>query len=230
MYTLENFYADDPNFVKSMKSMLKNYHKYIPIVLRGDTGTGKTHLMRAFENYLHEAYGFTNSIYVSAAEFFNDYLDAIMNKKMTEFRMKYKNLDALFIDNFEYLSKRYGLQDELFNIFSELINRNAFICVAITTPCIFDLSYSKKLITQILNGAQIDVPVTGFEAKRLKLTEVFAGFNCFINGNLIDFLIGLNLSLNELIGLSKKIIVMKELEGKGCVNLEIEDIKSMINL
>ena len=228
MYTLENFFADDPNFVKSMKNMLNNYQKYVPIVLRGETGTGKTHLMRAFENYLHEAFGLTNYIYVSSAEFFNEYVDAITKKKFVEFQQKYKSLDALFIDNFEYLSKKYGLQDELFNIFSVLINRNTFICVAITTPCIFDLSYSKKLITQILNGAQIDVPVAGFEAKRLKLTEVFAQFNCFINGDLIDYLIGLNLSLNEIIGLSKKIIVMKELDGKGCVNLTPEEIKSLV--
>ena len=228
MYTLENFYADDPNFVKSMKNMLNNYQKYVPIVLRGDTGTGKTHLMRAFENYLHEAFGLTNYIYVSSAEFFNEYVDAITKKKFVEFQQKYKSLDALFIDNFEFLTKRYSLQEELFNIFSELINRQVFICVAITTPCIFNLNYSKKLVTQILNGAQIDVPVPGFEAKRLKLTEVFAGFNCFINGNLIDFLVGLDLSLNELIGLSKKIIVMKELDRKGCVNLTPEEIKSLV--
>ncbi len=228
MYTLENFYADDPNFVKSMKNLLNNYQKYVPIVLRGETGTGKSHLMRAFENYLHEAYGLTNSIYISTAELLNEFVDTITKRAFAEFQQKYRSLDALFIDNFEYLSKKYGLQDELFNIISELINRNAFICVAITTPCIFNLNYSKKLVTQILNGAQIDVPVPGFEAKRLKLTEVFAGFNCFINGNLIDFLVGLDLSLNELIGLSKKIIVMKELDGKGCVNLTPEEIKSLV--
>ena len=230
MYTLENFYADDPGFVKSMKNMLKNYHKYVPIVLRGESGTGKTHLMKAFEKYLHETYGLTNSLYNSTEEFTNGFVDALTKKKITEFKLKYKNLDALFIDDFEHLRGKCGVQDELFNIFSELIDRNAFICVTITTPCDFNINFSKKLITKILNGVQIDVPIPGFEAKRQKLTEVFAGFNCFINGNLIDFLVGLNLSLNELIGLSKKIIVMKELEGKGCVNLKIEDIKSMINL
>ena len=229
MYTLENFYADDPGFVKSMKNMLKNYHKYVPIVLRGESGTGKTHLMKAFEKYLHETYGLTNSIYITTEEFTNGFVDAITKKKITEFKLKYKNLDALFIDDFEHLRSKFGAQDELFNIFSELINRNAFICVAITTPCDFNINFSKKLITKVLNGVQIDVPIPGFEAKRQKLTEVFAQFNCFINGDLIDYLTGLGLNLNELIGLSKKIIVMKELEGKGCVNIPPEEIKKLLS-
>ena len=135
----------------------------------------------------------------------------------------------MFIDDFEHISRKFGVQDELFNIFSELIDRNAFICVAITTPCDFNLNFSKKLITKILNGVQIDVPIPGLEAKRQKLTEVFAEFNCFINGNLIDFLVGLDFNLNELIGLSKKIIVMKKLEGKGCVNIPPEEIKNFLS-
>ena len=43
-----NFFTDDPAFLENMKSILDDYSSSSPIILRGPTGVGKTHLMRAF--------------------------------------------------------------------------------------------------------------------------------------------------------------------------------------
>ena len=53
-YTFDNYFTDDSSFIEKMKTMLDNYSVTNPVILRGPTGSGKTHLMRAFENYLLE--------------------------------------------------------------------------------------------------------------------------------------------------------------------------------
>lgn len=228
MFTLDNFYADDPKFMESIKAMLDDYVRYVPIVLKGETGIGKTHLLKAFEQYLKEKHGLKNSVYITAEKFTNDFVKALQTKKLENFRSQFLEIDALFFDDFDFLQYKKGSQEELYFIITECLNRQAFVCVAVTTPCDLKVISSQKLSSVLLNGVNTDIPVPGYEAKRLKLTEVFSQFNCFINGDIIDYLVGLKLSLNELIGISKKIIVMKELEGKGCVNINPEEIKSLV--
>ena len=59
--------------------------------------------------------------------------------------------------------------------------------------------------------------------------QTFEKANCFMNGDLVDFLAKPEVGVTELVGICQKIILMKQLEGKGCVNLEIDDIKALIN-
>lgn len=53
-FTFDNFCTDDANFIDNMKAMLDDYSATNLVILRGPTGLGKTHLMRAFQNYLLE--------------------------------------------------------------------------------------------------------------------------------------------------------------------------------
>ena len=59
--------------------------------------------------------------------------------------------------------------------------------------------------------------------------QIFENANCYINGDLVDYLASLEASMNELAGTCKRIILMKGLEGKGCVNLEINEIKPLLS-
>ena len=58
--------------------------------------------------------------------------------------------------------------------------------------------------------------------------QIFSDSKCYVNGDLVDFLANPNKSLNELVGICKRLILMKQLEGKGCINLEIEEVKNLV--
>ena len=227
-YTFHNFFTDDPAFIENMKSILENHSSSNPIILRGPTGIGKTHLMHAFENYLLEKNPLLKSYFVSAEAFTCEFIESVKNHKINKFQEKYRNLDALFIDDLNYLSYKLSTQEDLFYILNELFKKKAFVCFGLTTPFSFKEGFSDRLIC-LINGIQIDVPVPGFETKRKKIMQIFSEAKCYVNGDLVDFLANPNLSFNEIVGLCKKLIVIKQLEGKGCVNLKIEDIKPLIN-
>ena len=227
-YTFDNYFTDDPTFIKKMKSMLDNYSATNPVILRGPTGSGKTHLMRAFENYLLEKKPSKKIRFISAETFTNEFVDSIKNKTNREFKEKYRKLDAIFIDDFNYLRNRTSTQEEIFYTISELLERKAFVCFGLTTPFSFREGFSDRFIS-LITGIQIDMPYPGFETKRRIIMQTFEKANCFINGDLVDFLAKPEVGVNELVGICQKIILMKQLEGKGCVNLEIDDIKDLIN-
>ena len=226
-YTFDNYFTDDPTFIKKMKSMLDNYSVTNPVILRGPTGSGKTHLMRAFENYLLEKVPSKKVCLISAEAFLNEFVNAIQHKTNMEFRKKYRNLDALFIDDFNYLRNKTACQEELFYAIAELLEKNAFVCFGVTAPLSLKEGFSDRFIN-LITGIQIDMPCPGFDAKRRKIMQTFEKANCFINGDLVDYLAKPEVGLNELVGICQKIIFMKQLEGKGCVNLEIDDIKELI--
>lgn len=223
-----NFFTDDPAFLENMKSILDDYSVSTPIILRGPTGVGKTHLMRAFENYLLEKNPSLKTCFISAEAFTSEFVDSIKNNKINQFKEKYRNLDALLIDDLNYLAYKEATQEELFYTLSELLQKKVFICFGLTMPCSFKKGFSDRLIN-LIKGIQIDVPVPGFEAKRRKIMQIFSDSKCYVNGDLVDYLANLNISFNEVVGLCQRLIIMKQLEGKDCVNLKIEDIKPLIS-
>ena len=227
-YTFDNYFTDDPTFIEKMKSMLDNFSATNPVILRGPTGSGKTHLMRAFENHLLEKEPSMKIRFVSAESFTNEFVDSIKNKTNREFKEKYRKLDALFIDDFNYLRNKTSIQEELFYAIAELLEKNAFVWFGVTAPHSLKEGFSDRF-TNLIAGIQIDMPCPGFDAKRRKIMQTFEKANCFINGDLVDYLAKPEVGLNELVGICQKIIFMKQLEGKGCVNLEIDDIKDLIN-
>lgn len=227
-YTFDNYFTDDPTFIKKMKSMLNNYSVTNSVMLRGPTGSGKTHLMRAFENYLLEKEPSRKIRFVSAETFTNEFVDSIKNKTNRDFKEKYRKLDAIFIDDFNYLRNKTSTQEELFYTISELLERKAFVCFGLTTPFSLKEGFSDRFI-RLITGIQIDMPYPGFETKRRIIMQTFEKANCFMNGDLVDFLAKPEVGVKELVGICQKIILMKQLEGKGCVNLEIDDIKDLIN-
>lgn len=227
-YAFNNFFTDDPMFLDNMKSMLDDYPSSNPIILRGPTGIGKTHLMRAFENYLLEKNPSLKTYFISAEAFTAEFIDSLKNHKTNQFKEKYRNLDALFIDDLSYLRNKESTHEQLFYTLSELLKRKAFKCFGLTTPFSFEEGFSDRLIN-LIKGIQIDVPVPGFDAKRKKIMQIFSDAKCYVNGDLVDFLANPNISFTEVVGLCQRLIIMKQLEGKGCVNLKIEDIKSLIS-
>ena len=227
-YAFNNFFADDPSFLENMKSILDDYSSSNPIILRGPTGIGKTHLMHAFENYLLEKEHSLKTYYISAEAFTFEFIESMKNHKINQFKEKYRNLDALLIDDLNYLRNRESTQEELFYTLSRLLEKKAFICFVVTTPFSFKEGFSDRFIS-LINGAKIDVPIPGFESKRRKIMEIFSKSKCYVNSDLVDFLANLNISINEISGLCQRLIIMKQLEGKGYVNLKVEDIKPLIS-
>lgn len=138
-YTFENFIVGNSNkFAHAAAlSVAENPGKiYNPLFLYGNSGVGKTHLMHAIGNFIHD-----NSdkrvLYVTSEQFIDEFVKT--NRKdengtnfnyVEFFKNKYRNVDVLMIDDIQYLGGAEKSQEEFFHTFNNLFNDSKQIVVS----------------------------------------------------------------------------------------------------
>ncbi len=130
-YTFDQFVIGPSNQIAyAAAEALANLagRRFNVLFLCGTTGLGKTHLSNAVGHRVLEQKPDARIMYLSAEGFTNDYVHAIQQKKMEEFRTRYRvDCDALLLDDVQFLAGREGTQEEFFHTFNALTQRNAAI-------------------------------------------------------------------------------------------------------
>jgi len=93
---------------------------YNPLFIHGDSGLGKTHLLRGIAQYVAHHYPTYRVRYVSTETFLNEFVEAIRSNALPDFKRRYRNNDVLLIDDIQFMEGKDGLQEEFFHTFNEL--------------------------------------------------------------------------------------------------------------
>ena len=92
-YNFDNFVVGDSNKYAHAAALAvaeSPSEAYNPLFIYGGSGLGKTHLMHAIGIYLLENNPNINVLYVSSEMFTNEFIRALSDKKMNEFKNKYR--------------------------------------------------------------------------------------------------------------------------------------------
>ncbi|MDC0359296.1 chromosomal replication initiator protein DnaA [Acidimicrobiales bacterium] len=93
---------------------------YNPLFIHGDSGLGKTHLLRGIAQYVAHHYPTYRVRYVSTETFLNEFVEAIRSNALPDFKRRYRSIDVLLIDDIQFMEGKDGLQEEFFHTFNEL--------------------------------------------------------------------------------------------------------------
>jgi chromosomal replication initiator protein len=93
---------------------------YNPLMIYGDSGLGKTHLLHAVGHYIRNYYDRVRVKYVSTEELTNDFINSISENRTAEFRRQYRDIDVLLVDDIQFLESKIQTQEEFFHTFNTL--------------------------------------------------------------------------------------------------------------
>ncbi|MGH8482263.1 MAG: chromosomal replication initiator protein DnaA [Nevskiaceae bacterium] len=96
--------------------------EFNPLLIYGESGLGKTHLMHAIGNRIRGRNGKARVLYVVAERFFRDMVNAIKLGKTEEFKSHYRSADALLIDDIQFFAGKAVTQEEFFHTFNEMLD------------------------------------------------------------------------------------------------------------
>jgi chromosomal replication initiator protein len=96
--------------------------KYNPLLIHGASGVGKTHLLHAIGNALVTARGSRMVVAcVHAQQFIDELIAAIQGGTIERWRARYRGVDALLIDDIQFVADKERTQEELFLLFNEIV-------------------------------------------------------------------------------------------------------------
>ena len=193
--TFDSFLTDDTNeyafrLAQTIAEEPGN-PKRNPLFLWGESGTGKTHLIKAIKQRAERLFNQKKITYVTSENFLNEFLDSIRNKdsdKPKIFREKYRKLDILLLDDFQVLSGKGACLNELFNTFNELYDRKTQIVITCDQPISKVKDVEKRIKSRFSMGTTVELKQPDYELKMAILKDLAQQNNMNLNIQHIEYI------------------------------------------
>lgn len=192
-------------------------------------GLGKTHLMQAIGHYIMTEDISKKILYVTAEQFSNELITAIMDNKNTEFRNKYRNIDVFLIDDIQFIAGKERSQEEFFNTFNALYESGKQIIVTSDKPPKDIQNLEDRLKSRFEMGLLVDIQAPDYETRLAILRKKAESNKIIIEPELlVTIASNINSNIRELEGALNKIILYSSLTNTAIsqeiVEKAIEDM------
>ena len=184
-YNFDNFVVGDSNKYAHAAALAvaeSPSEAYNPLFIYGGSGLGKTHLMHAIGIYLLENNPNINVLYVSS-EITNEFIRALSDKKMNEFKNKYREVDVLLIDDIQFLQGRDKIQEEFFYTFNSLYESNKQIVISSDNPPNKLVNLEERLRSRFQWNLIADIQPADYETRVAILLKKAENMNIDIDDN-----------------------------------------------
>ena len=140
-----------------------------PLFIYGKSGLGKTHLMRAIQNYIEETRPSMRTVYVDAQDFVSKYSEAGAIKDQEKvsfrnFRVYYEQADILLLDDVQHLQGKKESMNMLFQLFNTLTSQGKQVVLS-ADRAPKNIQFDERLKSRFYSGGTIDIQPPEVETK-----------------------------------------------------------------
>lgn len=189
-YSFNSFIVGECNkfAFETAKEIAKNQGKWNPLLIYGNTGLGKTHLLYAICNAVYERTPNAKIVYITAESMFNEYRHRIQNNTMQHFRERFRSCDYLLIDDVQFLSNTDKFQEEFFNTFNVIVQEGGqIVMTSDKAPKLID-KLEKRLKSRFAGGMMTKIESPELDMKINIIKQKCALNNITLEPNIINFI------------------------------------------
>ena len=197
---------------------------YNPLFIYGKTGHGKTHLIQAVGNQLKKAG--KKVFYVTSERFVVDYFNSLQNGTANNFKEKYRQYDALIMDDIQFLASKEKSQEELFHLFNALHDNNKQIVFSSDVHPALLSGLQERLQSRFAQGMIVDIPAPDSESRAAILRAKAAQNSITLSDEVVEHLAHtIEGNIRELEGALNTIMCQSQLLGR---TLSLEEVRLII--
>jgi chromosomal replication initiator protein len=193
--------------VSAVRAVLKQPgKKYNPLVLVGKSGLGKTHLLNALG--LELAHGRRAVVAcLSTQAFIDELIAAIDGNRVDWWRARYRRATALLLDDIHLIAGKERTQEELFNLFNLLQDKERQLVFTAPAPPHTLPGIEARIISRLEGGLVAELKEPDREVKRAVLERLLTGQHVTPEPALVDYLADRPAdSVRALVGVAQRVV------------------------
>ncbi len=200
-----------------------------PLFIYGESGLGKTHLLKAIKTELKNRRPTMNILFTSGENFLNEMINHMGEKNMSEFHNKYRNADILLMDDIQFIGKTSVAQEEFFYTFEALINQGKQIVLTSDRPPKDIPTLEERLRSRFVQGLLADIQPPMLETRIAIIRRKAQAFEMNIPDDVVEFIAErLKNNVRQIEGVVNKLYAVYSIDGAtptiGVANDIIKDI------
>ena len=214
-YTFDRFIVGGSNKFAHAAAMAvaenpgKNYN---PLFIYGNSGLGKTHLLLAIGQSIHEKNPSKKIAYIKGDEFMNQMVKAIKNGTADEFRTKYRNVDLFLVDDIQFIAGKQATQDEFFHTFNNIYESGNQIVITSDRPPLEMSLLDDRLRTRFEGGLMADIQPPDLETRMAITRNKASQLGLLLSDDAVEYISNkITSNIRQLEGVIKKLTAYKEI-------------------
>lgn len=232
--SFENFVVGKSNnyAYAAAKKVAENPGKtYNPLFIYGKSGLGKTHLLKAIENYMKSRNPDASIIYVTSENFTNDIIEHLRSSTTFELREKYRRADALLVDDIQFIAGKNSIEEEFFHTFNSLTEDGKQIVISSDNPPNEIPKLTERLKNRFEWGLMADIQPPDFEMRMAIIKNKADALSFSIPDAVVEFIAEqVSHNVRQLEGAVKKLqAICVLLDTTPTIEITKDAIKELMN-
>ena len=228
-YTFDRFIVGNSNKFAHAAAIAvadKPGKNYNPLFIYGNSGLGKTHLLLAIGQAIHEKTPAAKIAYIKGDEFTIQMVKAIKEGTTEDFRTRYRNVDLFLVDDIQFIAGKQSTQEEFFHTFNNIYEAGHQIVITSDRPPIEMSLLDDRLRTRFEGGLMADIQPPDLETRMAITRNKASQLGLILSDEAVEYIAqNITANIRQLEGVIKRLTAYKEILNEV---ITLESVKRAI--